>query len=107
MRFQIKGYKTLAAGEDLCKTCTFSTCATFDDNTRAVYCSQLDTRLSKRVSECNRYKKKGEPTVWDMKEIAWVLRTEKSGRAIGFARPRDLRDKERDDLERIIDPLDY
>jgi hypothetical protein len=56
-----------------------------------IQCSELDTRISFKVSACTQYVHRGHPSLWHMEDIAWVLRTDPKNRQIGFVRSRELR----------------
>lgn len=57
------------------------------ESQEAVYCSQMGEYVPLRVVECNNYKDVSAPSLRGMEELAWVLRTDKSGRQIGFVSP--------------------
>lgn len=101
MKIKIRGGTT---SEDLCTTCTMShifTDAT-GDTTRVCTCDQMLWRMPKKIVKCNSYNEEKAVHIEEMKQIAWVLRTDKGGKSIGFSRYRDLSKKERyeiDDLD--------
>jgi hypothetical protein len=47
--------------------------------------------LRSGMSECNRYDDQRRPAIWEMKEIAWQLMTDKGGKSIGFISAEDLK----------------
>ncbi len=52
------------------------------DSQEHVHCSLMDKPIRMRVTECNRYIDRSQPSLWAMKEIAWVL-------AVGLQAPED------------------
>jgi hypothetical protein len=49
-------------------------------------------RVPMKVIQCNRYSDKRQPSLYEMREMAWELRT--TGNRIGFVSPKD-RERER------------
>ena len=63
-----------------------------------VECSCLNWRSGRvtfDVSYCTDYRPRNEPTLREMEEMAFVLRTDGMTRKIGFVRARTLKDEER------------
>lgn len=74
-----------STGEPLCTSC--SHCLHRNDE---VWCTLYGERerIKSRVYSCNLYYNKSLPSIHDMRESAWTLRTEKGGKSIGFAPPK-------------------
>lgn len=51
-----------------------------------VYCTVIERQVQTRVVECNRYVYRTRPSLWDLRQIAWVLRTDSKRQPIGFVR---------------------
>jgi hypothetical protein len=51
-----------------------------------VYCSVTRRGVGIRVVECNEYEDRSQPSLWDMRQIAWVLQTDSRRQRIGFIR---------------------
>ena len=49
-----------------------------------VHCAVMDKPIRMRVTECNRYIDRSQPSLWAMKEIAWVLQSDSKRQKIGF-----------------------
>lgn len=64
------------------------------ESEEVVYCHYLDKPITLQVVECTNYQDKSKPTLGEMKTIAWMLRTDRTGHKIGFASP-SQRSKER------------
>lgn len=76
-------------GESLCKSCSFATCLE-DRRGEHVYCNQVpfgNLQIKGKVLTCNRYYNRNLPTLNDLYQTAWTLRTEKNGKMIGFKPP--------------------
>lgn len=61
-----------------------------------VYCrmlSQNPVQVRQPVYECSQYDDKRVPSRYDMEQIAWVLVTNKMGRAIGFVSAEEFRNR--------------
>jgi hypothetical protein len=65
---------------------------------RIVDCGRLserDSRIPFPVSACSGYSDRRHPTVYEMEDIAWVLRTDARRKTIGFVQARELKPKHR------------
>jgi hypothetical protein len=51
------------------------------------------------VTSCSAYENRATPTLWQMEEIAWVLRSSPGGKKVGFVQARKLKDDEKHVLE--------
>ena len=78
----------------LCHTCRFATIvrgvALRDE---IIECSQLSSRQSRitfPVTFCSKYVSGNHPSIREMEEIAWVLRSDTKKNTIGFVRAREL-----------------
>ena len=65
-----------------------------------VYCMLMERKLEMRVTECNRYVDRAQPSLWAMKEIAWVLQADSKRQKIGFISAKEWR-KLNDDEELV------
>src|SRR5262245_19375543 len=52
-----------------------------------------------RVTSCSEYQDRALPTLDDMEEIAWTLRSTPSGKKVGFVQARELTDGQRNVLD--------
>ncbi len=67
-----------------------------------VQCAKLDVPLNRvtfAVNFCTGYVNRNHPSVSEMEDIAWVLRSDRRTRQIGFVQPRNLTWEERHVLE--------
>ena len=67
-----------------------------------IYCLIMERDLDTRVVECNWYVDRTLPSLRDMKQIAWVLRTDSKRQAIGFVRAKEWERKHKD--EELLPP---
>ena len=72
------------------------------DSDERIYCLIMERDLKTRVVECNRYVDRSAPSLWEMKQIAWVLNTESKREAIGFVRAKEWERKHQD--EELLPP---
>jgi hypothetical protein len=56
-----------------------------------VYCMLMERKIEMRVTECNRYVDRSQPSLWAMKEIAWVLQSDSKRQKIGFVTAKEWR----------------
>lgn len=83
--------------QDLCLTCSRMTRYVQFDGKEVRKCGILDWRSqpSGAVSWCSDYKDKSATPLSEMKETAWILRTDRYGKQIGFKPYRSLKESER------------
>ena len=62
-----------------------------------IYCTIMERDLETRVVECNRYVDCSQPSLWAMKQIAWLLKTDSKREAIGFVRAGEWERKDEDE----------
>lgn len=99
MRLTILGGTPRHDRTSLCLTCRHATVIEGSAlRDRIVECSQLSSRNARitfPVAFCNRYADRRQPSLRDMEEIAWVLRTDPKKNTIGFVHARylSLRDR--------------
>ena len=103
MRIKIRGGTADHGQRSLCETCRWSTVV---HGTRLgeqiVECNQLsfrNQRVAFPVASCSRYDDRTRPSVREMEEIAWILRSDPQRNQIGFVRSSRLPDAERYVLE--------
>lgn len=87
---------TTKGGGNLCRTCRNAHVIRGVNNQQIVRCSAgVDVvTLRFEVAECNRYHSAGEPSLYEMEEIAWRLITKKGGRAYGFVDADEFKKRE-------------
>ena len=67
-----------------------------------IYCIFMERDIKTRVVECNRYVDRSQPSLWEMRQIAWVLRNDPQREAIGFIRAKEWERKHQD--EELLPP---
>lgn len=65
-----------------------------------IYCMLMERKLEMRVTECNRHVDRAQPSLWAMKEIAWVLQSDSKRQKIGFVTAKEWR--ERNEKESLL-----
>jgi hypothetical protein len=79
----------------LCPTCRYATIVRGSRlNDEIVECSQLmgrAARINFAVVRCSSYSDRRRPSIREMEEIAWILRSDERRKTVGFVRARDLR----------------
>lgn len=77
-----------AAG--LCASCSNAHVAEFENGEVETWCKALPyhpRRITRIVVRCNDYEHAFGASLYEMKEIAWALKTDTSGRIAGFVAP--------------------
>ena len=103
MRIKIHGGTVQSGQSSLCHTCRHATVvrgARLRDE--IVQCAVLGYRNSRvifPVTTCSDYVSRQHPSLREMEEIAWVLRTDAKRHRVGFVASRDMKPKERFVLE--------
>jgi hypothetical protein len=57
------------------------------------FCALIEDFVPIKVVQCSNFRDKCEPRLREMREVAWVVHTSKSGRRIGFLSPQEASDK--------------
>lgn len=85
MNRKVKFGTPIHDGPALCESCKLSTIVRGRTiNEEIVKCSELNRVIRFVVRSCNEYRNRNEPSLQDLRDIAWELRTDKSGQKIGF-----------------------
>jgi hypothetical protein len=96
MRIKIRGGTPRHDTPTLCHTCKF---ATIVRGRRAadeiVRCGVLRDTVTFAVSSCTRFVDHQHPTIFEMEEIAWILRTDARRQRVGFVHAKRLPWEER------------
>ena len=99
MRLKIHGGTVTDGCTSLCTTCRWATIARGPRlNDEVVECTEFRAhrgRITFPVVQCTDYQDRRLPSLRDMEDLAWVLRTDNRSKQIGFVRSRDLKPAER------------
>jgi hypothetical protein len=95
MRIKIQGGTARHGDPSLCVSCRHATVVQGPSlQDRVVDCGLLtsgDSRIPFPVVSCSGYSDRRHPTLREMEDLAWVLRTDGRRRSIGFVQARDLK----------------
>lgn len=88
MRLQVKNNETL--NDNICKKCARHKVVRFIDNSEIHHCTYFEKNLPLPVVECNAFYPNhlNGMSLQEMYEMAWNLRTDKSGQMVGFCSPK-------------------
>jgi hypothetical protein len=90
MNIKIEGGTAEFGQPSLCLSCRSATVVRgASEAHQLVKCSHLEAQVTFTVTSCSQYVHKNHPSIWDMEEIAWVLKTDPKRKQIGFVRPGD------------------
>jgi hypothetical protein len=90
----------------LCDTCQYGVVRRgAPESDEEIFCTLTEQRLARAVVECNRYLDRTLPSLWDMRQIAWVLDTDSKRQRIGFIRAREW-ERNNPDEELLPSPPD-
>ena len=99
MGMKIQGGTARHGDPSLCLTCRHATVIQGSSlHDRVVDCGLLssrDSRITFPVSSCSGYSDRRHPTLREMEDLAWVLRTDSRRRTIGFVQARELEARKR------------
>lgn len=99
MRIKVRGGTVDHGRRPLCESCRWSTVIRGPRlGDEIVECNQLsyrNQRVSFPVMSCSRYHNRNEPSLKDMEDTAWVLRSDPRRQQIGFVHASKLTDDER------------
>jgi hypothetical protein len=103
MRVKIRGGTVMHSDTPLCQTCRFATIARGPRlGDEIVECASLTYgrgRITFPVTYCTAYSDRRQPSIREMEDVAWVLRSDPKRNEIGFVRASKLRERERHVLE--------
>ncbi len=91
MRFKIYGGTARDDEPSLCLSCRHATIIRGRNLHEIVDCGRLsqdDSRITFPVTFCSGYSDRRQPTVFQMEQIAWVLRSDATKKPIGFHPPK-------------------
>lgn len=92
-------------GRSLCQSCRQGTVMKSGyDNKEQIYCAQIGNFIKIKVTECNRYDDRSVPSIYDMKDAAFILYT-KNSKQIGFMRGAEFRKKFKGELDDLPEEL--
>jgi hypothetical protein len=96
MRLKIRGGTVEHGQPSLCLTCRYATIVKGQRlRDEIVECSRLGERVRFPVSSCNGYIDRTHPTIREMEDVAWVLRSDPHRNTIGFVKASKLKADER------------
>lgn len=99
MRLKVQGGTARHGEPSLCLNCRHATVVRGTSlQDRIVDCGRLaggHSRVPFPVSSCSGYSDRRQPSLREMEEIAWVLRTDARKNNIGFVQARDLEPRDR------------
>ncbi len=99
MRLKIVGGTAQHGEPSLCLSCRHATIVTGAGlRDHIVDCGRLSSARSRvpfQVISCSGYSDRRQPSLREMEEIAWVLRTDAQKNQIGFVQARDLKPRDR------------
>jgi hypothetical protein len=96
MHIKILGGTADNGRPSLCYTCRRATVvkgARLRDE--IVQCSVLENPIAFPVTSCTTYVNRQHPSLYEMEDIAWVLRTDAKRGKIGFVQSKDLKLRDR------------
>jgi hypothetical protein len=94
MHLKIHGGTAPGSSDSLCHTCRHATIvrgARMSEEVIECYKLNEHTRITFAVKSCTKYSDAAMPSLGDMEDIAWILRTDAKRHQVGFVRPRDSR----------------
>jgi hypothetical protein len=107
MRLKLQGGTARDDEPPLCLSCRHATVIRGRNlHDEIIDCGLLHGRSSRitfPVRSCSGYNDRRQPSLWHLEQIAWVLRTSRRTRKIGFVPARELKP----DLRRVLDDDDW
>lgn len=96
MKVKVHGGTTRHGDPPLCLTCRYATVASGPSSRHQIIeCDRLSTPITFPVTSCSVYLHKQHPSLLEMEDMAWILRTDARRKQIGFVQAKDLRPKDR------------
>ncbi len=98
MRLKIRGGTVNHGDPSLCSTCRFATIVKGQrPSDEIIQCGRLSDafRVTFPVTSCTSYSDERLPSLGDMEDIAWILRSDPRRNQIGFVEARKLKPRDR------------
>ena len=99
MRIKVRGGTVQHGQSSLCATCRYATVVKgIRLRDEIVECDKLTyghNRITFPVTFCTGYIDRQHPTIREMEDIAWVLRTDPRRKQVGFVQAANLKPKDR------------
>lgn len=99
MRIKIHGGTAQEGQASLCNTCRHATVVRGarlrDEIVECAVLGYCHNRVTFPVTYCSDYVSRQHPSLREMEEIAWVLRTDAKRHRVGFVASKDLKPKDR------------
>lgn len=76
----------------LCRSCTYGMVMEKAGGDPYVFCNNIHRFVPPNLAACSDYHHKDQPTKWELEKIAWQVRTDRSGKVIGFERGKPKED---------------
>lgn len=93
----LNGTRSLLAPR-LCDSCEYGVVRKgASESDEHVFCNHIRRGVKIRVVECNQYQDRALPSLWDMRQIAWVLQTDSKRQKVGFMRAKEWERKYEDE----------
>jgi uncharacterized cysteine cluster protein YcgN (CxxCxxCC family) len=84
-RLKVLGGTRSPGAPRLCDTCQSGVITRVaPDSDEDIFCTVTERRLARAAVECNRYVDRNQPSLRDMRQIAWVPGTDSGRRRMGF-----------------------
>lgn len=100
MRLKIQGGTARHDEPALCVSCRFAKVVRGQRaQDEIVHCSQVESRITFKVTACSEYQHRQLPSLWHMEDVAWILRTDPKNKRVGFVRASEVRPHLRHVLE--------
>jgi hypothetical protein len=102
MKVKIRGGTVNHGEPSLCSSCSFAAVVKGPRlGDEITICGHYTIRreVSFAVTSCSLYVHRDHPSIYQMEEIAWVLRSSPNGKKIGFVQARKLKDDDKHVLE--------
>jgi hypothetical protein len=89
-RLKVLGGTRSPGAPRLCDTCQSGVVRRgAPESDEEIFCMVTEQRLARSVVECNRYVDRNQPSLWDMRRIAWILDADARRSRIGFVHADD------------------
>jgi hypothetical protein len=75
-------------GKSLCLSCSHAHSYTDSRGDHSICTAARNYVVRGKVNECNLYTDAALPSLWDLRNIAWTLDTDKNTNKVGFSPPK-------------------
>lgn len=98
INLKVQNGTPLSDGKVLCLSCRAATSCRDQNGRSYIRCHVFERGVRGRIVECSSYQNKATPSLHDLYEMSWILRTDSKREQIGFKPYKDMDSSEKNKI---------